>query len=82
MCGVDDQHVYSCVNQSACAIAIVRGADSRRHAKTSVLILVGVRKFTALVDVLDCYQPAQGAVVVDHRQLLDSVLAEYGLGFI
>ena len=79
---VDDEDIHPCIHESPRAIAIVRRADRRRYAESSVLILVRVREVAPLVDVLDGNQAAQNSLLVHYGQLLDPMLAEYRLRFV
>src|ERR1700716_1638733 len=80
--GVDDQDVDSRIDQRPRAIAVIRGANRRRHTKPSVLVFVRVREITTLVDVLDGDQSAKDSLLVDDGKLFDAVLPEYCLGLV
>ena len=79
---IDHQHIDAGIDQRASAIPIVRRANRGSDAQSAVLILVGIRKIAPLVDVLYRDQSTQRTLLVDHRQLLDAMLAEYRLGFV
>src|SRR5204862_1008178 len=79
---IDHQHIDAGFDQRASAIPIVRCANRGSDAQSAVLILVGIRKIAPLVDVLYRDQSTQRTLLVDHRQLLDAMLAEYRLGFV
>ena len=74
MGGVDDEHVGTGREQRLRALDCVRpDADRGADAQAALRILRRLRELDALRDVLDGDQPAQHAVVVDDRQLLDAV---------
>ena len=81
--GVDDEHVDAGVDERLGPLEGV-GADPDRGAdpEPAPLVLGGVGVLGPLLDVLDGDQPAQDAVVVDDRQLLDAVLPEDLLGLL
>src|SRR5207237_6245446 len=76
------KHYDSGSDRRASSIAIIRRADRCGDAEPPMLTLFRVREVAALMDVLDGYQSAQRSLLINHRQLLDAMLAEYRLGFI
>ena len=81
--GVDHEHIHASRNERPGPLPIVAGrADRGRHAEATMLVLVRVRILSPLVDVLDRDQPAQRAIGIDDRQLLDAVLAQDPFGFV
>ena len=79
--GVDDEHVDAGGDERLRALDRVRAdADRRADAQPAALVLRRVRVLDLLLDVLDGDQPAQPAVGVDDRQLLDLVAVEDLLG--
>ena len=77
MRGVDDEHVDLGGDQRARALERVRAdADGRADPQPPLLVLRRERVLDPLADVLDGDQPAQPAVRVDDRQLLDPVAVQ------
>ena len=61
---------------------IVGDTDPGRHPQPAELILAGVGVVVRLLDVLDGDQTLEIAFIVDHKELLDSVLVEEHLGLV
>ena len=77
MRGVDDEHVDAGRDERLRALdCLGADADRRADAQPAALVLRRLRVLDLLLDVLDGDQPAQPAVGVDDRQLLDLVAVE------
>ena len=75
--GVDDEHVDARSGERLGTLERVRAdADRGTDAQAALLVLRRLRKLDLLLDVLDRDQPAQPAVGIDDRQLLDLVAVE------
>ncbi len=81
VCRVDDQHVDVRADQRLCARKRVRpDPDRGADAEPAPLVLRRVGILDLLLDVLDGDEPAQPALGVDDRKLLDLVAVEDLLG--
>jgi hypothetical protein len=81
--GVDHQQVHMRVDQRSRALLGVGGdADRRPDAEPAKFILAGVREVDLFLDVLDGDQSLEAVVLVDHRELLDTMPVEQFLGFV
>ena len=78
---VDDEHVDAGLDERLRALERVGpDADRGADAQPPLLVLRRLRELDLLLDVLDGDQPAQPAVGVDDRELLDLVAVEDLLG--
>ena len=77
MRGVDDEHVDAGRDERLRALdRLGADADRRADAQPAAVVLRRLRVLDLLLDVLDGDEPAQPAVGVDDRELLDLVAVE------
>ena len=75
--GVESNNVNTCLDEGSCTLENVScSADSSTAEESAAGITGGVRILNSLLDILDSDKAAEHIIIINDRELLDSVLTE------